>query len=125
VHFNSQTATLLYAANRLYKWKLQIDENTRISIEQQNSVARDYLDVFRKGLVEQKIIKATRGFQKAMPGENTKSHLQTIRFQGKQEKINQIFSEENLVPAVLTTRWGNILPCIHTEIAGVFYNSNL
>lgn len=60
-----------------------------------------------------------------MPGDNTKSHLKTIRVFGKQEKINQIFSEENLVPAVLTTRWGNILPCIHTEIAGVFYNSML
>lgn len=43
VHFNSQTGTLLYASNRLFKWKLLIDEETRVSIEQQNSVARDYL----------------------------------------------------------------------------------
>jgi hypothetical protein len=48
--FCSESGTLLYATNQIFKWQLKEDKQTRIMIEQQNQVAHDYLNQYKKGL---------------------------------------------------------------------------
>jgi WD40 repeat protein len=56
-YFCSHTATLLLATSKIFKWNLKEDPETRILIEQQHAVARDYLSQYRKGLEKTGVLK--------------------------------------------------------------------
>lgn len=49
-YFCKNTGTMLLGTSKIFKWHLKEDKATRIMIEQQHAVARDYLAQYRKGL---------------------------------------------------------------------------
>jgi len=48
MYFCKQTGSLLLGTSKVFKWVLKEDKATRITIEQQHTVAKDYLAQYRK-----------------------------------------------------------------------------